>query len=271
MSNVSKAEVVAALAEEWSSLLELLEGLDDAEWDAPTPCPGWDVRAAAAHVIGTESMLSGIDAPAAATGERPEHVKNDIGAFNEAWVTSLATEPPDEILATLRELTAARLAALEAMDQEAWDAEGFTPAGKDTHGRFMRIRVFDCWMHEQDIRDAVDRPGHETGAAVELSLDELSTGLGYIVGKKAGAPSGSSVLFDVTGPAGRQLAVEVADRAKVVEALAGPPTATIRLPLGVFTRLAGGRIDPATVAGQIQLEGDTSLGQKVVDNMAFTI
>ena len=31
----------------------------------------------------------------------------------------------------------------------------FTPAGKDTYGRFMQIRVFDCWLHEQDIRDAL--------------------------------------------------------------------------------------------------------------------
>ena len=40
------------------------------------------------------------------------------------------------------------------MSQEEWDAESFTPAGKSTYGRFMQIRVFDCWLHEQDIRDA---------------------------------------------------------------------------------------------------------------------
>ena len=29
-------------------------------------------------------------------------------------------------------------------------------AGRPGHyGRFMRVRVFDCWMHEQDIRDAL--------------------------------------------------------------------------------------------------------------------
>ena len=29
------------------------------------------------------------------------------------------------------------------------------------------------WLHEQDIRDAVDRPGDESGLAVEVTLDEL--------------------------------------------------------------------------------------------------
>ena len=42
-----------------------------------------------------------------------------------------------------------------------------TPAGPDTYGRFMRVRIFDCWMHEQDIRRAVGRPGHVEGPAVD--------------------------------------------------------------------------------------------------------
>ena len=67
------------------------------------------------------------------------------------------------MLADLREVIAERRAALAGMDQAAFDAESFTPAGPDTYGRFMRIRVMDMWMHEQDIREAVGRPGHERG------------------------------------------------------------------------------------------------------------
>ncbi|MBA2282978.1 MAG: maleylpyruvate isomerase family mycothiol-dependent enzyme [Acidimicrobiia bacterium] len=268
-----KEPVIAALDEEWSSLLELLEGLDDAAWDSATPCPGWDVRAAVAHIIGTESMLIGIDPPAGgdADAERPAHVRNDIGAFNESWVTGLATAPPADLVARLRELTTARLDTLRSMDPVAWDAEGFTPVGRDTHGRFMRIRVFDCWMHELDIRDAIGRPGHESGPAVELALDEMTESLGYVVGKKAGTPAGSAVQFELTGPSGRTISIDVAERATVVESLAGPPTATLRMPVGTFARLAGGRVDPASVADQVELEGDVELGRRVVDNLAFTI
>ena len=76
------------------------------------------------------------------------------------------------------------------MSDDEWNAESFTPAGKDTFGRFMQIRVFDCWLHEQDIRDAVGQPGHESGLAVEVVLDEMATALGFVVGKKAGATAG---------------------------------------------------------------------------------
>ena len=68
----------------------------------------------------------------------------------------------------------------------------------------MRIRTFDCWLHEQDIRDAVGRPGGEDGAAAALALDEMTSAIGYVVGKKAGAPQGSRVRFDLTGPAARR-------------------------------------------------------------------
>ena len=202
------------------ALDELLAGLSEDEWRLPTPCPGWDVHANVAHIIGTESMLAGIDAPAsdADLGSLP-HVRNDIGAFNEAWIVAYAEQSPAELLTRFREITKQRLAALREIDDDAWDKEGFTPAGPDTYGRFMRIRIFDCWMHEQDIRQAVGRPGHEGGPAVELALDEMAGALGYVVGKRAGAPDSSAVTFDLTGPAARQIHVAVDGRGKVVDSL----------------------------------------------------
>ena len=39
------------------------------------------------------------------------------------------------------------------MTQADFDAPSWTPAGRDeTYGRFMRIRHYDCFMHEHDIR-----------------------------------------------------------------------------------------------------------------------
>ncbi len=269
-THLPKDEVVAALAGEFAALSALLDELDDAEWDAPTPLPGWDVRANVAHVIGTEAMLTGAATPEVEgeIGTLP-HVRNDIGEFNERWVLALAEAPPDELRARLVQLTEQRLATLRTMDQESWDADGFTPAGQDSHGRFMRIRVFDCWMHEQDIRDAVGRPGHEHGVAVEQSLDEISTAIPYVVGKRAGVPVGATVSFVLTGPAGRTLHVAVEDRARLVDSLDGPATTTLTMPVGTFTRLAGGRI----TAGDrpVAITGDEALGQAVVAALGYTI
>ena len=267
-----KAQVVEALAEQFGAFGGLLAELDDADWSRPTACPGWDVHAQVAHVIGTESMLAGIEAPPSPEAGSPApHVRNQIGELNEVWVRALRPLAPAEMQARLERLLSERLEALRAMDQDAWDREGFTPAGPDSYGRFMRLRVFDIWLHEQDIRDAVGRPGHDAGPAVELAFDELCSALGYVVGKKAAAPAGTTVTFSLTGPVTRDVHLEVTDRARPVERLDGPATVTLRMPSGTFARLCGGRVTPAEVADRVEVVGDTELGRQILDRLAFVI
>jgi uncharacterized protein (TIGR03083 family) len=271
-TTLPKEPVVAGLRDVWASLDELLGGLDDADWATPTGLPGWDVQAVVAHIIGTEAMLLGESAPPVEIDtDVRTHVRNDIARFNEAWVIALADETPAAVLARFRDHVARRLEALDATTEEAWETVGFTPAGQDTYGRFMRIRAFDCWMHEQDIRDAVGRPGGEDGPAAEQAIDEMAAALGYLVGKKGKAPEGSRVVVALTGVAGRTVAVEVGERAAIVEELSGPPTVTLTMPIGVFARLGGGRADPAVLVDGVTIDGDVDLGERIVANMAYTI
>jgi uncharacterized protein (TIGR03083 family) len=271
-TTVPKEPTVAALHDVWGRLDTLLAGLSDDEWKRPTSLPGWNVQAVAAHLIGTESMLLGVGAPELTISEATHpHVRNDIGSFNEAWVEALAAEPPAAVLARFRADVAQRKEALDAMTPEEWDKLGFTPAGQDTYGRFMQIRVFDQWMHELDIRDAIGLGGGDEGPAAEVALAELAMAMGYLVGKKAGAPQGSRVHLVLTGPVARTIDVEVGERAAVVDALSGPPTLTVTVPAGVFARLAGGRADPETLRDQATLEGDVELGERLIANLAYTI
>jgi len=177
------------------------------------------------------------------------------------------------VLSRFRELTGARLTVLDQMTDADWNAESFTPAGKDTHGRFMQIRVFDCWLHEQDIRDATGRPGHETGLAVEVVLDEMATALGFVVGKKAGAAPGERVTFALTdgGAIVRQFHVEVVDRAAVVDELSGPPTVVLTMPVGVMTRRCAGRVGPQDLRDQLVIAGNLQLAEKILENQSYTI
>jgi uncharacterized protein (TIGR03083 family) len=227
-----------------------------------------------AHILGTEAMLAGEPGPDVEIDrEANAHVRNDIGAFNEQWVASLRALPPGEVLARFRELTRLRLDALDQMSDDEWNAESFTPAGKDTYGRFMQIRVFDCWLHEQDIRDAVGRPGHESGVAVDVVLDEMATALGFVVGKKAGAVAGQSVTFALTdgGSVVRELHVEVGERAAVVPALSAPATVVLTMPVGVMTRRCAGRVGPDDLLDQVVIDGDLALAAKILENQSYTI
>jgi uncharacterized protein (TIGR03083 family) len=265
---VDRDEAMAVLDEQYDAVVALAEGLDPGEWGLPTACPGWSVKDNVAHVVSIEAMLLGRPTPEVTLPDELPHVRNDFGRVNEQWIESYRGRSTDEVVADLRKVIAERRADLAGMDQEDFDAESFTPAGPDSYGRFMRIRVMDMWMHEQDIREAVGRPGHQEGRAPQAALDEITAALGFVVGKRAAAPPGSRVRFELTGPMARRVDVEVGDRARVVEALAGDPTVTLTLSGHLFTRLCGGRgASPA----EVRVDGDTRLGEAIVTHMGFMI
>jgi uncharacterized protein (TIGR03083 family) len=265
-----KSRVVELLAQEWAVINDLLAGLSDQDWSREA-LPGWDVHDVLAHIIGTERMLSGAEFPSAPVADLGTHVRNDIGKANEAWVLALRERSHADLLADFRSVTAKRLASLRAMSAEEFNAPSWTPAGQATYARFMSIRIFDCWMHEQDIRAAVGLPGNEDGPVAAEALAEVVLALGYIIGKKGCAPDGCSVLIRLTGPVERDLPVVVDGRARVVPRIEGEPTASLMLPSSLFLRLAGGREDAGKALGRIRLGGDEALGRQLATNLAYTI
>ncbi|WP_068175680.1 maleylpyruvate isomerase family mycothiol-dependent enzyme [Mycobacterium sp. UM_CSW] len=276
VTQLDKSDVLSGLFAVWDSIDALLDGLPEGDWLAPTPLPGWDVKAVVSHIIGTESFLAGIAAPQPDIDVSAlDHVRNDIGVMNECWVRHLSGESGAEVLARFRDITADRRKALAGMSEEEWNAVMPTPVGPETYGRFMRVRTFDCWMHEQDIREALSRPSSESelvGPASQLSLDEIAATMGYVVGKRGKAPDGSRILFELTGPVARDIRVSVDGRAQLVEDFGGQdPTVTIRLDGLQFTRLAGGRPMCPARAQDIELGGDKDIARQIVENLNFVI
>ena len=269
---LDKDELVPLLRREFDAVIDLCGELDGAAWETPTCLPGWTVKDQLSHLVGTESMLDGVPTPDVDV-DHLDHVNNDIGRFNELWVEWLRPTPGREVLARFRDIAARRLAALEEMSQEEFDAPSFTPVGRDeTYGRFMRIRLYDCYLHEHDMREALgveDRPDPQQLHAV---LDEMAATLGYVIGRKAAIPSGSTVRIRVSGTVERDLDYEVGDRAEPVDHIEGEPTVTLLVSDLLLVRLAGGRTDPTDHLGEgVTFEGDDELARRLAVNLAHTI
>jgi len=274
--DLDKGDVLAGLFGAWDDIDAVLSTLSDTQWQAPTPLPGWTVHDVVAHIIGTDSFLQGIPTPEADCDVSAlPHVHNEVGVLNECWVRHLRPESPSALLDRFRAITGERRNALTVMTDREWNAETATPAGPDTYGRFMRVRTFDCWMHEQDIREAVGvwaADEVQAGPAAVQTLAEITDGLGYIVGKLGGAPDGSRVAFELTGALQRTLRVVVNGRARVVDDFDGAlPTATIQLDAVLFTRLIGGRTTAAENLNAIELSGDTELARRVAEHLKFVM
>lgn len=264
-------QLVDQLEAVWLSIDELGSGLSDAEWAAPTECPGWSVQDNVAHIIGIESMSLGRPAPERDVGA-PPHIKNDIGRANEMWVDNLRDRSGPEVLDEYRKITTERIAGLRALDEAGFSAESWTPAGPGTVRDLIPFRVFDSWVHEQDMRRAVARPGDLDGPVARAAFERVAERMGYVVGKKVKPPDGASVVFDLEGPVARPLAIGVdGGRAQVLDATPAEPTVRIAMSDETFCRLGCGRIDPTAALrdGRVVVSGDAELGRRVTEAMNF--
>ncbi|BCK58260.1 maleylpyruvate isomerase family mycothiol-dependent enzyme [Nocardia wallacei] len=268
----SHAELTAALSEQWDALARLVADLDEKGWRTPTSLPGWTVFDVIAHVVGTESMLLGTPPPRVDADVRGfEHVRNEIGALNETEIESRRGRSGAELLAEFREVTDRRRKALAETSTDAWATLTESPVGTVPYGRFMQVRLFDCWMHEHDIADALGVTVDEGGPRAEFAFAELVPTIGRAVVKKAQAPDGSRLTISLTGPVTRQLHIVVDGRAELVDALDGPATVTIELPSGLFARLRGGRTSADAHLDEFTIVGDKVLGDRLIRGLAFTI
>jgi len=263
--------IIDDLARVWASIGELAATFSEAEWKTPSDLPGWTVQDNLSHLLGTELMLLG-DPPPTADISGLAHVKSPFGEMMEVPVQARRDLRGADVLAEFHHVVERRLDQLRAMEPEDFDKVGWSPVGEVPYRTFMRVRCFDSWMHEQDMRRAVERPGHLEGPVVDVALERFGVALPVIVGKRAGAPEGATVVINVTGPQALDLAYVVEGRAHATDEVPDEPTVRIRLPFESFIALGGGRWDRAraVAAGGVTIEGDEALGTAVLDHFAFT-
>ncbi|MCY4194519.1 MAG: maleylpyruvate isomerase family mycothiol-dependent enzyme [bacterium] len=259
--------VIGLLESVWGSITQLGAGLSAQQWDTPTECPGWSVRDQVSHIVGLERMLA---------GEKPEPPVTEgglegIAAFNEGQIAPRRSRPGAEVLAEMSDICARRLEMLREMPEEKWNEVGFTPIGDAPYRTFMEIRVFDCWSHEQDMRRALGIEGHLSGPVVQHCLDWHARNMGYVVGKKAGAPEASTVVFAIDGDADSPRGVAVVDGRATPSPPLDDPTVAVHTDVDTYNALCCGRTDPAKALadGLVTLAGDQELGERVVRALAY--
>jgi uncharacterized protein (TIGR03083 family) len=263
-------ELVDQLDEVWGSMASLGDLLTEAEWKLPTECPGWSVQDNLAHIIGIECTILGRPDPNVEAGDG-DHIKNDVGRANEVWVEAYRDRPGAEVLEAFRSVTGERLEGLRAPGMD-FGAESWSPIGPGTVRDLLPFRVFDSWVHEQDMRRAVGRPGGWDGATATASLDKVVEVMPMVVGKRVKPADGTVVLFEVIGPAARDVVIEMEDgRARLRDEPSVAPTVKIRLSGEVFVRLGTGRgdVDVILGSGTVEISGDAEIGFAITRSMNF--
>ena len=268
------SEVIALLDETWRTTADLCDGLDEAGFLTATDLPGWTVKDLLSHILGTERTLRGEAAPDIDAGG--DHVRNDLGAFNERWVESLRSSSGAEILAQFRQVTEAQAADRSRLSADELAALVSTPFGEMSLEQWLDVRLFDCFSHEQDIRRALHRPGNLDGALARRAVQRGAAALPRAAGRAArGMPEGVRVETVVEGAAGGRWVVRVTGGRGALDPdapAAKTADAGLRTDADVFLRLVWGRVsaDRAERGGELFLLGDVDLARRTAAGLNIT-
>ena len=257
----------------WQSIATLCADFTPEQWATPTECPGWSVQDQVSHLVGSECRLLGRPAPEHEPADT-SHVRNETGLGNERLVDYRRRFGGAEVLGEFSEIAGERLAVLRGMSEADFAAETDNPLGRGPYSDLLRIRIYDAWVHEQDMRRALGIPGHLSGPVAQHAYGRTEVAMPFVVGRKVRPDDGTTVVFEITGDVGGTIALNMdGGRAHRMDAAPASPTVRLTMDLTAFNALGTGRwtAEPALAEGSVAIAGDRALGERIVAEMNFMI
>ena len=189
-------------------LIELLRSLTAEQWHAPTIARLWNVKDVAAHLldgnIRTLSMLRDNYFSAQSSNiYTNEDLVNYLNGLNAGWVNAMKRISPETLL-TLLEITGQQYTRQVALqDPFAPAIFAVSWAGETSSVNWFHIarEYTERWHHQQQIRDAVQKPGIMTKELYYPVLDTFMMALPHTYRNMA-APENTVVQVSVSGDGG---------------------------------------------------------------------
>lgn len=257
MSSVYRT--VAAWRQSLESILAIGPELTDPEWAAPTECPDWTVKDIFAHLIGGERWM--------AEGHPPP--SEEFAEWAAAPVRERRHLPAAKVLVELRQAYEWRRMQLESDPIDPEQPAHMATGQPMPLARLLEVRALDVWVHEQDIRRAVGKPGNLDSAAAAIAGELFVAALPRIVAKAAKAPPGAAVRLTTTGEVEMDVVVEVnSDGRGALVSPDRPVTTHATLSWEAYTRLSCGRGSRDDY--EVTVVGDRRLADRVLANLTIT-
>ncbi len=261
------------LVEVRQRLLELLEDLPVAGWEAPTACEGWCVKDIALHLLGGNvGVLSRLRDGFGLEPNPGEDMVTFINRLNESWLRATWRMSPS-VLCDLLHSTGEQVADYFASLDPERPLERVSWAGPDTAPAWLcAAREYtEQWVHQQQIREALGEPGLFEPRLFAPVLATFVRALPHTF-REVIAPVGTTVAFVAEGDAGGRWAV-VRSRDEGWQLSEGGvgarAAARVSMDQDLAWRMFTKAVAPAVLRRRATLRGDRSLAETVLRAVAI--
>jgi uncharacterized protein (TIGR03083 family) len=257
--------------------LDLFAQLTEEDWQRPTVCTGWSVRDIGLHLLGDDlgylaRKRDGFSNPFFVGRDMGnwESLVQNINEANELWVRAMQRVSP-ALLSALLELTGKQfyeyISSLDMMAMGgpvSWAGPQNAPVWLDIAREYT-----ERWLHQQQIRDAVNRPGLKERRFFHPVLDTFMWALPHTY-RDVAVTQKTVVKLVVTGEAGDVwYVVGEAHGWSLYKAVALQPASIVTMDQETCWRLFTKGIDKERARANVRIEGDVALGEKVLETVAI--
>jgi uncharacterized protein (TIGR03083 family) len=257
-------------------LLELLASLSPEEWHMPTVAKQWNVKDIAAHLLD-----GNIRAIAALHGyqsnEPPPQINNyqDLVAYlnnlNAVWVKAMKRVSPAYLMAQLESTGEQYIQYLHMLPPFAQAMYSVAWAGEDSSLNWFHIarEYTEKWHHQQQIRDAVGKPGLMTKELFYPAMDTFMCALPHTY-RNTHVDEGTILKVTVTSDAGGEwyLKRTVDKWALMKERPVYATDSSVTLSPDVAWKLFTKAITPDAARAAAMVEGDNRLAAPIFGMLA---
>jgi uncharacterized protein (TIGR03083 family) len=188
------------------ALLDLLTGLSAKGWDKPTSCSRWSVKDIATHLLGGQIGVLSRKRDGYAYSENPIRQWDElvalVNSLNEVWLKAARRLSP-RLLCQLLKITGEQVCDyFNTLDPYAisgpvsWAGPEPAPMWLDLAREYT-----EWWHHQQQIRDAVGKPGIKEPRFFAPVLDTFVRALPHTY-RNVDANDGTVVALTIAGDSG---------------------------------------------------------------------
>ena len=253
-------------------LISLLESLSDQDWTKQTVAIKWKVKDVASHLLDGNLRTLSMQRDGY-FGEKPvgvhdyQELVNWLNRLNSDWVQATHRISPSVLIA-LHKATGPDVSAYYA-SLDPWQPAVFAVdwVGDKTSYNWMHLarEYSEKWHHQQQIRDATDKPGIMTREFFYPAIATFMLALPHTF-RRVEADPGTNIQVEVTGEAGGcwflsrkenqwQLSTEPIEN----------PDAKVKIPPEISWKLFSKSLRANEVMSHIEISGNRELALQVLE------